>query len=284
MGQPQSTIDILNADQVTVTSGLSVTSPKPADNSTPQVGDLYFGSFVGGAANLTVWSVPVFLPVTPAGLLNASFGGTVSLGAVSSGLPAYSLQITDSSLFVFTNINVDTAAAGSVSSSNVFARWRGDQFRGPDDLVFKSIRRRDTIRARRPSVRRRSVRQTNSSSCPKPTASSLAATPSMLSIIELDTLTDDPTQRPYPPNFWPDFPYWQFANRHNPYLDIRYQGASENDRVSPVAGGRYANHRQGQCSRRRSRSRCIWIRKGWSSGRSLAFPSTRSASPSTATG
>jgi len=54
----------------------------------------------------------------------------------------------------------------------------------------------------------------------------------MLSIIELDMQTDDPTTRPYPPSFWPDSRYWQFANRHNPYVDIRYEGETENDRIA----------------------------------------------------
>ena len=38
----------------------------------------------------------------------------------------------------------------------------------------------------------------------------------MLSVITLAELTDDPTQRPYPPNFWPSSRFWQFANRMNP--------------------------------------------------------------------
>ena len=37
-----------------------------------------------------------------------------------AALPSYQLQITDSSLFVYSNINVDTGAIGSLSSANVF--------------------------------------------------------------------------------------------------------------------------------------------------------------------
>ena len=51
--------------------------------------------------------MPVFLALKPAALSGASFDGAMVLCAVSSGLPAYALQITDSSLFVFTNINVN---------------------------------------------------------------------------------------------------------------------------------------------------------------------------------
>jgi hypothetical protein len=54
----------------------------------------------------------------------------------------------------------------------------------------------------------------------------------MLSVITLAELIDDPTQRPYPPNFWPDSRFWQFANRHNPYLDIRYNGDTEDARIA----------------------------------------------------
>ena len=44
----------------------------------------------------------------------------MTLGAQVSGLPAYDLAITDSSLFVFSNINIDTAAIGSLSANNVY--------------------------------------------------------------------------------------------------------------------------------------------------------------------
>jgi len=65
----------------------SVATPKPADDSTPQTGDLYFGSFIGGATSITAWSVPVFLAVTPAEVAGAGFNGTMTLGAQVSGLP-----------------------------------------------------------------------------------------------------------------------------------------------------------------------------------------------------
>ena len=68
------------------------------------------------------------------------------LGAVSSGLPAYALQITDSSLFVFTNINVDTWEAGSASSADVFVAGIAINS-APDDLSSKAFAP-DAIRAR----------------------------------------------------------------------------------------------------------------------------------------
>jgi hypothetical protein len=98
-GAAQSTLDIFESNQIAITASLAVPNPKPGDNSNPQAGDLYFGSFLGGATTLTVWAVPVFLPVAPAALPDASFDGVMVLGAVSSGAAAYALAITDSSLF-----------------------------------------------------------------------------------------------------------------------------------------------------------------------------------------
>ncbi len=54
----------------------------------------------------------------------------------------------------------------------------------------------------------------------------------MLSVINLENDDDDPNSRPYPPVYWPQFRYWQFANRHNPYVDVRYTGATEPARIS----------------------------------------------------
>ena len=31
---------------------------------------------------------------------------------------------------------------------------------------------------------------------------------------------EDPNALPYPPSYWPTFRFWQFANRHNPYLAV----------------------------------------------------------------
>ena len=228
-GADQSLIQILDSDQTTVVAGLEVPNPVAADGSRPQAGDLYFGSFVGGASTMTVWAVPVFLSVTPAALPGASFNGTMVLGAVSSGLPAYALQITDSSLFIFTNINVDTRAAGSISSAYVFVAGVAINS-APDDLSSAAFAPSQFVLGL--------VRQANVGPrakfvfVPETDSVVIGGRRYMLSIIELEMLTDDPTQRPYPPNFWPSMRYWQFANRHNPYLDVRYRGETENDRVA----------------------------------------------------
>jgi len=228
-GATQSAIDILDSSQIVVASGLQVASPKPTDNSKPQAGDLYFGSFLGGAAVMTVWAVPIFLPVAPAAFPGASFNGSMVLGAVSSGLPTYALQITDSSLFVFTNINVDTGEAGSLSSAYVFVAGMAINS-SPDDLTSKAFAPTQFVLGL--------VRQALVGSAEKfvfvPETDSvvIGGKRYMLSIIELDMQTDDPTTRPYPPSFWPDSRYWQFANRHNPYVDIRYEGETENDRIA----------------------------------------------------
>jgi hypothetical protein len=228
-GAKQSTIDILDSNQVAVATGLAVASPTPTDNSKPQVGDLYFGSVLGGAASIAVWAVPVFLPVTPDALPDASFNGSMTLGTVSSGLPSYALKITDSSLFIFTNINVDTSEAGSASSSNVFAAGIAINS-APDDLSSKAFTPTQFILG---LVRQAQVGPDDKFVfVPETDSVVIGGKRYMLSIIELDTLTDDPTQRPYPPNFWPDSRYWQFANRHNPYLDIRYEGQTEDDRIA----------------------------------------------------
>src|SRR5580693_1723959 len=54
----------------------------------------------------------------------------------------------------------------------------------------------------------------------------------MLSVINLEGLSVDPNSRPYPPVYWPQNQYWQFANRHNPYVDVSYTGATEATRIS----------------------------------------------------
>ncbi|GLQ91517.1 beta strand repeat-containing protein [Dyella acidisoli] len=225
----QSLLDILDADQVVVASGVAVTTPTPTDNSKPQTGDLYFGSFIGGAATMTVWAVPIFLSVSPSSLPGASFDGSMVLGAVSSGLPAYALQITDSSLFVFTNIDVDNGEAGSTSSSNVYIAGIAINST-PDDLSAKAFAPTQFVLG---LVRQAKVGTvTKFVFVPETDSVMIGGKRYMLSVIELAALTDDPTQRPYPPNFWPDSRFWQFANRHNPYLDIRYAGATEDARIA----------------------------------------------------
>jgi hypothetical protein len=228
-GTNQSLINVVDKDQIVVAAGLQVSSPQPSDSSVPQNGDLYFGSFTGGAAMMTVWAVPVFLPLAPADLQDASFDGAMTLAAASSGLPAYQLRITDSSLFVFTNINVDTSEVGSASSANVYVAGMAINS-SPDDLSSEAFAPTQFVLGL--------VRQAKVGSATKyvfvPEVDSvvIGGKRYMLSVITLAELTDDPSQRPYPPKFWPDSRFWQFANRHNPYLDIRYDGNVEDARIA----------------------------------------------------
>ncbi len=228
-GSKQSLIDVVAEDQIVVADGLAIASPQPTDNSVPQAGDLYFGSFTGGADTMTVWAVPVFLPVAPATLKDASFDGAMTLAAASSGLPSYQLRITDSSLFVLTNINVDTSEVGSASSANVYVAGIAINS-APDDRSSKAFAPEQFVLGL--------VRQARVGSATKyvfvPEVDSviIGGTRYMLSVITLAELTDDPTQRPYPPNFWPSSRFWQFANRHNPYLDIKYEGDTEDLRIA----------------------------------------------------
>ena len=229
-GANQASLDILDSDQVAIASGLAVPPPKPVDTSKPQPGDLYFGSFVGGAATMTVWAVPVFVAVSPGQLpAGTSFAGDMTVGAVSAGLPAYALQITDSSLFVFTNIDVDSGESGSVSTSNVFAAGIAINST-PDDLSSRAFAPTQFVLG---LVRQAQLgTKTKFVFVPETDSVVIGGKRYMLSVIELADLTDDPTTRPYPPNHWPDTQLWQFANRHNPYLDIRYEGETEAARVA----------------------------------------------------
>ena len=228
-GDANSLYDILDSTQTVVDSNISVPNPKPADNSTPQPGDLYFGSFIGGASNMTVWAVPVFLTVTPSQLPGAGFSGNMTLSAQASGVAGYQLQITDNSLFVYSNINVDTSAVGSVSSSNVFLASAviNDS---PDDQTSKAFAPCKLLMGL--------IRQAQMGTVlkyvfvPEDDSVIIGGVRYMLSVINLDANDDDPNSRPYPPVFWPQSRYWQFANRHNPYLDVEYTGATQAARIS----------------------------------------------------
>jgi hypothetical protein len=228
-GPKQALITVVDEDQIVVVAGLAVASPEPSDNSVPRDGDLYFGSFTGGAETMTVWAVPVFLPIAPTDLKEASFDGAMTLAAASSGLPAYQLRITDSSLIIFTNINVDTREVGSASSANVYVAGIAINS-APDNLSSEAFATMQFVLG--------IVRQARIGPAMKyvfvPEVDSvlIGGTRYMLSVITLAELTDDPTQRPYPPNFWPGSRFWQFANRHNPYLDIRYNGDAEDARIA----------------------------------------------------
>ena len=119
-GSKTSTYDLLDEQRMAVASRVSIRSPKPADKSKPHTGAPYFGSFTGGASDDECLVGPVFLTVSPSDLAGAGSDGTMTLDTQTSGTPAYRLQVTDSSVFVYTNINIDTREVGSVSTSNVF--------------------------------------------------------------------------------------------------------------------------------------------------------------------
>ena len=109
-GERTCTYDIVDDTQTIIGSRVSVPTPEPTDGSSPQGGDLYFGSFTGGAASVT-----------------RVVGSGLSRGGGGRKLPGSQLQrhhdprrtgqrlarptsstITDSSLFVYSNINIDT--------------------------------------------------------------------------------------------------------------------------------------------------------------------------------
>ena len=228
-GDTNSLYDIIDPSQTVVNSNISVPNPKPTDGSNPQQGDMYFGSFIGGASQMTVWNVPVFLTVVPSQLTGASFTGSMTLSAQTSGVPAYQLQITDSSLFVYTNINVDTGAIGSVSPKNVFLASAVINS-SPDDLTSKAFAPCKLLMGL--------VRQAQMGTAlnyvfvPEDDSVVIGNTRYMLSVINLGDLDVDPNSRPYPPVFWPESRYWQFANRHNPYIDVEYTGETQQNRIN----------------------------------------------------
>lgn len=228
-GSETSTYDLLDPDQIPIARQVSAPSPKSTDGSSPRPGDVYFGSFVGGDAAVSVWSVPVFLVVAPTDLAGAGFDGAMTLDAQVSGVPAYSLQITDSSVFVFSNINVDTRAIGSVSNANVFVACAVINS-SPDDTTWKAFAPSRALLGL--------VRQVRVGSAlkfvfvPADDSVVIGGTRYMLSVIELGALDFDPSTRPYPPAAWPRSRFWQFANKHDPYLGVHYAGATQTDRIA----------------------------------------------------
>jgi hypothetical protein len=233
-GTNNCTYDIIDDTQAMVAAGVSVAPPKPSDNSTPQAGALYFGSFIGGTTSVTVWSVPVFLTVTPAQLAGAAFTGAMTLGAQVSGLHGYDLLITDSSLFVYSNINIDNGTVGSVSSANVFLASaainsapddHGPQAFAPSKLLLGIIRQVQ-MGAQQKYV-----------FIPEDDSVVIGGVRYIASVINLGAIAQDPNALPYPPSYWPQQQYWQFANRHNPYLAVQYTGQTETERLEVAEQG-----------------------------------------------
>ena len=222
-------LDVLDSGQTEIAS-LTVATPRPTDDSTPRAGDHYFGSFIGGAGSLTVWSVPVFVPVRPADLSGAGFGGAMTLRAQASGIPAYRLKITDSSLYIFYNLGLDAAATTTNVGVRTVFLASATINASPDDRTSRAFRPcplfLGVVRQVRIGARLRYA------FVPSDDSVVIAGKRYMLSIIPLEARDDDPNARPYPPVFWPGTKYWQFANRHNPYLDVHYSGATQDARTA----------------------------------------------------
>lgn len=230
-GAGYSSYDIVDSAQSIVASNVTVADPQATDGSKPQVNSLYFGSFIGGSSQMTVWSVPVFLTVGPSQLSGANFNGSLVLEAVASGLPSYKLQISDSSLFVYSNINVDRESIGSLSVNNVFLA----------SAVINSAPDDGSSQAFAPSkVVMGLVRQARMASIskyvfvPEDDSVLIGGIRYMLSVISLADVPDllslsNPL--PYHPVHWPSSKYWQFANKHNPYLDVGYTGNTQDARI-----------------------------------------------------
>ena len=228
-GDSNSTYDILDSTQTVIASNISVPNPQPTDRSHPSQGDIYFGSFAGGSSQMTVWSVPVFLTVVPSQLTGASFFGSMTLGAQATGVPNYQLQITDSSLFVYSNINIDTGTVGSVSSSNVFLASAAINS-SPDNQSAAAFTPCKLLMGL--------IRQVQMGILleyvfvPEDDSVVIGGTRYMVSVVNLGDIGLDPNSLPYPPVYWPQTQFWQFANRHNPYLAVQYTGETQQARLS----------------------------------------------------
>ncbi len=227
-GANGSVYDITDADNATIATNIAVANPIPTDKSKPAPGDIYFGSFVGGATQTTLWAVPIFLNVVPSQLTGASFNGSITLNAESSGVPSYDLKITDKSLFIYSNINVDTLTIGSVSSKNVYLASAVINS-APDDLTSAAFAPSKLIIGLvRPVFVGTELQYVF---VPEDDSVVIGGVRYMLSVINLGNLTFDPNALPYAPVNWPQSQYWQFANRHNPYLDVQYTGKTQQDRI-----------------------------------------------------
>jgi hypothetical protein len=228
-GADESQIDLVDDDQLVVARNVVVANPAAGSGAAPTVGDLYFGSFVGGAATVTVWSVPVFLTVTAAQLPQGAASGPTTVDALASGGTGYDLRITDSSLFVFTNIDADTSAVGSVSPANVFLAGAVINS-APDDATSRAFAPGRLLLG---LVRSVPVGGTSRYVfIPEDDSLVIGDEHYLVGVVPLADLQTDPSSRPYPPVQWPTTRYWQFANRHNPYLDVGYSGETQADRIA----------------------------------------------------
>ena len=232
-GATGSQYDVTATAAVPVATGVSAGTPRPPEGSSPAEGTLFLGTFTAGATEMTLWSVPVFLAITPAAITAAGAGtaasGEISVRAITGGVPSYDLPITDSSLFIFSSVNVDTGMAGSASASNVFLAGAVINS-APDDGCAAAF----TPNALLPGI----VRPVQLGSAeafvfiPEADSVLIGGVRYLVSVISLTGLAPDLDSLPYPPAAWPQARYWQFANRHNPYADVRYTGETQAERLA----------------------------------------------------
>ena len=119
----------------------------------------------------------------------------MSTGYQASGVPDYQLQITDSSLFVYSNINVDSGVLGSPSSNNVFLSSAVINS-SPDDASSSAFAPCKLLMGL--------IRQAQMGPklyyvfVPEDDSVVIGGTRYMLSVINLEGLTVDPNSRPVP--------------------------------------------------------------------------------------
>jgi hypothetical protein len=154
---------------------------------------------------------------------------TATPGTPGSDAAATPVQVTDSSLFIFSNLNVDNGEIGQVSPSNVFLA--GATINGaPTTRTSTAFTPNPFLLGLVRSVQIGSTQQFVF--VPEDDSIDINGTRYVASVIQLNELSLDPNSLPYPPSAWSQARYWQFANRHDPYLAVRYTGKTEAERIA----------------------------------------------------
>ena len=122
---------------------------------------------------------------------------------------------------------MDTRAAGSASTANVYLASAVINS-SPDDTSAPSRPSRVLMGLVRPALIGSALKYVF---VPADDSVVIGTTRYMLSLIGSPRSTQSNT-RPYPPIAWPKSQFWQFANKHDPYLDVRYSGATQAARVA----------------------------------------------------
>ena len=138
IGASKSQYDILDAAQTVVDSNISVPNPAPVDNSTPATGRSVLRRFIGGSSQMSVWSVPIFLTVSPSLLAGAGFNGNMTLERSRAAFQGTNCKSQTALCSVYSNINVDTFATGSLSSPGSF--WRARSSTRHQTIPLESLR------------------------------------------------------------------------------------------------------------------------------------------------